>query len=150
MNLQIGGTEARFSNPAAGIEAGARNLLRGYQGLTIDQIANKYTPPNAPGNSIEATAAWAERASRAVGVDHNNVPDLTDARTLAPLISAIIKQENGKNPYSKDLVEQIAQKVTVEVHLKGNTSGVSATARSEGPNIAPPIIQYRMPSGVSS
>ena len=150
MNLQPGGVEAKYSTPADGIEAGARNLVKNYQGLTIDQIANKYTPPNAPGNSPESTSAWAATVSRETGIARDAVPNLNDSKTLAPLISAIIKSENNKQPYGKDMIESVAQKVTVEVHLKGNTSGVSAVARSDGPNMAPPTIHYAMPGGITS
>ena len=150
MNLQPGGKEATYANPAAGIEAGARNLIKNYQGLTIDQIANKYTPANAPGNSRAATDAWAANVSKETGVARNAVPNLNDSKTLAPMLSAIIKSENGKNPYGKDMIEQAAQKVVVEVNLKGNTQGVTAVARNDAPNSPPPVIHYAMPSGMTS
>ena len=152
MNLQPGGKESTFPTADAGIYAGARNLIKNYQGLTLAQIAHKYTPDGAPGNKPGTEVAWAASVAKSTGMKTSDTPDLSNAKTLAPLLSAIIRQENGKNPYSKGQLEAAAQKITVEVHVKGNTQGVTATARSDGggTNVPTPRVFYPMPTGAES
>ena len=150
MNLQPGGKESTFPTADAGIYAGARNLVKNYQGLTLAQIAHKYTPDGAPGNKPGTEAAWAAGVAKSTGMKTSDTPDLSNAKTLAPLLSAIIRHENGKNPYSKGQIEAAAQKVTVEVHVKGNTQGVTATARGETANVSPPRISFPFPTGATS
>jgi hypothetical protein len=76
------------------------------------------------------------RLSKITGIGLNEKPELTDAKNLSALVSSIIKQENGRNPYNQAAIDQAVQKVLVEVHVKGNTNGVSATAKSDGANVS--------------
>jgi len=151
-NLQPRGKELTFPSADAGILAGTRNLVKNYRGMSIAQIAHKYTPDGAPGNPAGTEAAWAASVAKGAGLSPSDTPDFSNAKSLAPLLSAIIRQENGKNPYSKDQIEAAAQKVTVEVMVKGNTHGVTATARSDGSgtNVPTPRVFYPFPTGAES
>ncbi|GBL44424.1 phage tail length tape-measure protein [Sulfuriferula multivorans] len=151
-NLQPRGKELTFPSADAGILAGTRNLIKNYRGMSIAQMAHKYTPDGAPGNPVGTEAAWAASVAKNSGMSPSDIPDLSNPKSLAPLLSAIIRHENGKNPYSKDQIEAAAQKVTVEVMVKGNTHGVTATARSDGSgtNVPTPRVFYPMPNGDDS
>lgn len=151
-NMQIRGKELTFPSADEGLAAGARNLVKNYRGMTIAQIAHKYTPDGAPGNPIGTEAAWAAGVSKRAGMSPSDIPDMSSTKSLAPLLSSIIRQENGKNPYSQGQIEAAAQKVTVEVMVRGNTHGVTATASSDGggTNVPTPRVFYPFPTGAES
>lgn len=151
-NLQPRGKEMIFPSADEGLAAGARNLVKNYRGMTIAQIAHKYTPDGAPGNPVGTEAAWAASVAKNTGMKTSDIPDFNNSKSLAPVLSAIIRHENGKNPYSKDQIEAAAQKVTVEVMVRGNTHGVTATASSDGSNtnVPTPRVFYPFPTGAES
>lgn len=151
-NMQIRGKELIFPSADEGLAAGARNLVNNYRGMTIAQMAHKYTPDGAPGNPAGTEAAWAANVAKRAGMSPSDIPDMSSTKSLAPLLSSIIRQENGKNPYSQGQIEAAAQKVTVEVLVRGNTHGVTATARSDGgnTNVPTPRVFYPMPTGDDS
>lgn len=151
-NMQHHGKELTFPSADEGLAAGARNLVKNYRGMSIAQIAHKYTPDGAPGNPVGTEAAWAAGVSKRAGMSPSDIPDLSNAKSLAPLLSAIIRQENGKNPYRPEQIAAAAQKVTVEVMVRGNTHGVTATASSDGSgtNLPAPRVFYPIPSGAES
>ncbi|MBI5900850.1 MAG: hypothetical protein HZB40_16715 [Rhodocyclales bacterium] len=89
---------ASFDSPEAGIRATARTLLT-YQdkhGLnTVRDIVARWAP--ATGND---TAAYVAAVAKAVGVKPDAALDLHDAATLGGITRAIIKHENGQQPYT--------------------------------------------------
>ena len=92
---------AKFDTPENGIRALAKLLLN-YQRLhnlnTVREIINRWAPP------VEnVTSAYVKACARALGVDENEPINLADRRLLKLLTVAIIKHENGSQPYS-DLV----------------------------------------------
>jgi hypothetical protein len=97
-----------FTSPVFGIRAGAK-LLRNYQlnnNLnTIREVLNKYAP-----NSENKTDSYIAHVSELTGFGADNYLQLQDAQVLASVVSAIIKHENGFNPYS---TETIAAGVTL-------------------------------------
>lgn len=144
LNLQPGGKEAVFSSPEEGITAGVRNILRNYQGLTLAQYVHKYAPGNGPGNTPASEAAYLADLSSKTGVAPNQVPNLNDAKTLTPLVSAQIRHENGQNPYDKGTIDNAVQTVIVE--FKNAPPGTHATARTESGRVVPTRVNHAMPT----
>ncbi len=92
----------QFESSLWGIRAMAR-LLRNYQtryGLnTVEQIINRWAPP------IENnTDSYIESVANRVGVTPSQVIDLQNTDTLLLLSKAVIRHENGINPYSDELI----------------------------------------------
>lgn len=91
-----------FIAPEWGIRAMARLLLnyqRNYGLHTVRQIITRWAPP------VEnQTEAYVRSVATALGVDPDQEIDVW-AR-LPQLIPAIIRHENGKQPYSADLISQ--------------------------------------------
>ncbi len=90
----------QFDAPEYGIRALAR-LLRNYQsrhGLyTVRQIITRYAPP-----AENITGAYVDHVARVVGVNPDARIDVNEK--MVPLVNAIIKHENGINPYSADVI----------------------------------------------
>jgi len=106
-----------YDSAENGLRAISKNLLNyNAQGVnTPAAIISKWAPPNE-----NKTDAYITDVSRALGVNPDTPLDLTDPQTLAKLTVAIVKKENGKQPYSP---EQI--------------SGAVASALSNAPAPAP-------------
>ncbi|NUB13708.1 hypothetical protein GAY28_13945 [Azospirillum brasilense] len=140
----IVGGFARFKTPEAGLVAAARNLLS-YQdkhGInTLAGIAGRWAP-TGDGND---PAGYARSLSEQTGIAPNQPLNLRDRDTLGPLLSAIIRQENGRQPYSQQQIEQ-AVKVTIE--MAGNPPpGMKVTAENaKGFGGPAPKIEYSMQS----
>ena len=90
----------QFDTPEYGIRALAR-LLKNYQeryGLvTVRQIINRWAPP-----SENITGAYVDAVARNVGVDPDARIDINEK--MVPFVNAIIKHENGINPYSDNVI----------------------------------------------
>ena len=90
----------QFDSPEYGIRALAR-LLKTYQeryGLvTVRQIINRWAPP-----SENITGAYVDHVARVVGVNPDARIDVNEK--MVPLVNAIIKHENGINPYDADVI----------------------------------------------
>uniref|UniRef100_UPI001FF0D158 structural protein n=1 Tax=Pantoea ananas TaxID=553 RepID=UPI001FF0D158 len=91
----------QFKAPEFGIRA-MIIILRTYQskyGLkTITGIIKRWAPPNE-----NDTQAYIRSVAQATGTDADKPIDLTDSRKLFPLLQAIIKHENGVQPYEYDV-----------------------------------------------
>ncbi|WP_162287016.1 structural protein [Pantoea stewartii] len=87
----------QFVAPEFGIRA-MIIILRNYQskhGLkTITGIIKRWAPPNE-----NDTQAYIRSVAQATGTDADKPIDLTDSRKLFPLLQAIIRHENGCQPY---------------------------------------------------
>lgn len=104
------GRFCRFLSPEWGIRAMAR-LLRNYRrhpgqpgvggsGIdTVTEVIHRWAPPNE-----NNTAAYVDQVARALRVGRDTPIDLGDREVLAPLIEAIIRHENGLQPYSRELI----------------------------------------------
>ncbi|MFT0547511.1 hypothetical protein ACMHYO_14410 [Allopusillimonas ginsengisoli] len=89
---------AQFTTPAYGIRALARTLIT-YQdkyGIrTVRAAINRWAPP------VEnVTSAYVAAVAKAVGVSPDQQIDLQSYKILRPMVSAIIRHENGKGPLS--------------------------------------------------
>lgn len=95
---------ARFETPEAGIQALDHQLqLYGQRGLnTVSSIMQRYAPP-----SENNTGQYAATVARAMGVSPDQPIDLGNPMVRQHLSDAIIRFENGKNPYSSEQMQGI-------------------------------------------
>ena len=88
----------RFASAKWGIRALARTLIA-YQdrvGLkTIKQMIGRWAPPNE-----NDTGAYVRAVAASVGVGADDEIDVHDYAILRPLTLAIIRHENGQQPYT--------------------------------------------------
>ncbi|WP_195322207.1 hypothetical protein [Klebsiella grimontii] len=99
---QIGsdGRFAKFETPEHGIRALGRNLISYQrQGVdTVGEIINRWAPPSDNND----TTAYIRAVCAQLGVTANQPLDASNPDTLQALCAAIIKHENGTQPYSPD------------------------------------------------
>ena len=92
----------QFDSPVYGIRALAK-LLKNYQsryGLyTVRELINRWAPP-----SENITSAYVEHVARVAGVDPDEQININDK--MVPVVTAIIKHENGGNPYSANTISE--------------------------------------------
>lgn len=124
-----------FKSPIYGIRALARTLVT-YQdkhGLrTIRQIIGRWAPP------VENnTNAYVRAVAEATDLDADQMLDLHDFDHLFPLTKAIIKHENGQQPYSDAQITKALVLAGVEPEapslqktrtVKGGQAATAATA----------------------
>lgn len=101
---------ARFDSPENGIRALAKLLINyrgkdgmpgiGLQGIdTVRETINRWAP------SVENnTEAYIKQVSAAAGVMPNESITIRDPRILLAVVTAIIKHENGGNPYAPAVI----------------------------------------------
>lgn len=93
-----------FGSPEDGIRAGAL-LLRNYWRLhglnTVRGIVTRWSPPheNPTSSAIQNVARFA-----GFGVDERL--NMDDQDTIVDLVKAIIRQENGQQPYSDAMIRR--------------------------------------------
>ena len=91
-----------FSGPEWGLRALAR-VLRNYSRLhghsTVRRIITRWAPPKE-----NDTEAYIAQVSNALGVSPDAVLELSNPDVLAGLMEAIIRHENGQQPYSRELI----------------------------------------------
>ncbi len=91
-----------FKSPVYGIRALAKVLLN-YQRLykinTIRGIINRYAPPNE-----NDTNSYVDSVASQLGVTADDLIDIKEPCILVILIKAIIKHENGVQPYSTETI----------------------------------------------
>lgn len=87
----------QFTGPEYGIRA-MIIILRNYQhkdGLnTVAEIINRWAPP-----SENDTQAYVDNVTQATGVSPGQKIDTGDSRFMMALLQAIIRHENGEQPY---------------------------------------------------
>ena len=90
-----------FKTPEYGIRAMAKILLnyqKKYDLKTIKQIISRWAPPNE-----NDTQSYINSVSLSVGVDSEEEINI-NKNIMVPLIKAIIKHENGEQPYSDETI----------------------------------------------
>ena len=107
-----GGRFARFSTPEQGINAMSKQLDLYYTGKsrnvtkpinTIQDIITTWAPAkNKKGQVENNTAAYIAAVAKSMGVAPTAKLNLGDPNTKAALMSAMITQENGSNPYTRE------------------------------------------------
>ncbi|WP_336193781.1 hypothetical protein [Klebsiella aerogenes] len=106
------GRFAKFETPEHGIRALGRNLISYQrQGIdTVDEIINRWAPPSDNND----TAAYIKSVCAQLGVKADQPLDASNPDTLQALCAAIIKHENGSQPYSN---EQLSTGVSAALGL---------------------------------
>ncbi|EPS9632130.1 hypothetical protein ACVNA6_002986 [Klebsiella aerogenes] len=106
------GRFAKFETPEHGIRALGRNLLSYQrQGIdTVGEIINRWAPPTDNND----TAAYIKSVCAQLGVKAGQPIDASNPDTLQALCAAIIKHENGSQPYSN---EQLSTGVSAALGL---------------------------------
>ncbi|MBK5075087.1 hypothetical protein I2492_18875 [Budviciaceae bacterium CWB-B4] len=101
---------ATFGSDEDGVSALTRQLLLyGDRGKnTINDVINTYAPPNE-----NNTNAYIQSVSKMTGMDPSQPINFHDPKVLEKIIPAIIKVENGSQPYSP---EQISNGVNTAIN----------------------------------
>lgn len=92
-----------FTAPVYGIRALAKvlvNYKRIYGLNTVRQIVNRYAPPNE-----NQTTAYIQSVAKQLGVYPDTVIDIEERGVLTVFIKAVIRMENGIQPYSDELIQ---------------------------------------------
>lgn len=92
------GRFAKFETPEHGIRALGRNLLSYQrQGIdTVSEIINRWAPPDDNND----TESYIRSVCASLGVTSDQPIDASNPDTLKSLCAAIIRHENGEQPYS--------------------------------------------------
>ena len=92
---------ASFSTPESGVRALGKNLLSyGAKGIdTVAGIIARWAPATE-----NDTNAYIARVAKDMGVNATEPLNLRDRKTLTALATSIITHENGKNPYSEEMI----------------------------------------------
>ena len=93
-----------FTTPVAGIRALAKVLInyKKIHGLnTVRQIISRYAPPNE-----NQTTAYVQSVAKQLGVYPDTIIDIEERGVLTVFIKAVIRMENGIQPYSDETIQQ--------------------------------------------
>ena len=93
-----------FKSPVFGIRALAKVLMnyKKIHGLnTVRQIISRYAPPNE-----NQTKAYIQTVAQQIGVYPDTIIDIEEHGILTVFIKAVIRMENGIQPYSDELIQQ--------------------------------------------
>ncbi len=101
-----GGRFARFETAFDGLRALARQLML-YAGRGINSV-EKIISTWAPASDNNNTTAYIRAVSQRLGVDPRAVLNMSDPQTMSALMSSIIQHENGRNIYSRELINKAA------------------------------------------
>ncbi|EPM8109254.1 TPA: lytic transglycosylase catalytic [Escherichia coli] len=101
-----GGRFARFETAFDGLRALARQLML-YAGRGINSV-EKIISTWAPASDNNNTAAYIRAVSQRLGVDPRAALNMSDPQTMSALMSSIIQHENGRNIYSRELINKAA------------------------------------------
>lgn len=93
-----------FTNAVYGIRALAK-VLKNYQQLyglnTPRKIISRYAPPNE-----NQTQAYINSVAQQLGITPDTEVDLTETGVLTVFIKAIIRHENGIQPYKDETIQK--------------------------------------------
>ncbi|HBR0192833.1 TPA: hypothetical protein ACPT22_005192 [Klebsiella pneumoniae] len=130
------GRFAKFETPEHGIRALGRNLISYQrQGIdTVGEIINRWAPPSDNND----TAAYIKAVCAQLGVTANQPLDASNPDTLQAICAAIIKHENGSQPYSQDQLSTgvsaalgLSQLPTSNKRYTGNAAFDAATPEAQ-------------------
>lgn len=97
----------QFTTPEYGIRAMIiilRNYQRKYGLNTVSGFIKRWAPPNE-----NNTQAYINSVALATGVTPDQRIDTSDSRFMIKLLQAIIKHENGNQPYSFDTFDRAVE-----------------------------------------
>lgn len=117
---------ARFETAYEGLRAMGKNLQRYSQRGwdTVSEIISHWAP-----SSENNTKAYIAAVSKRLGVDADRRLNLKDSGTLQALMAAIVQHENGRNPYSAELMSAAAAAAVGKAGApaKGGKAGVQVS-----------------------
>ena len=93
-----------FESPVLGIRALAKVLInyKKIHGLnTVRQIVSRYAPPNE-----NQTAAYIQTVAKQLEVYPDTKIDIEERGVLTVFIKAVIRMENGIQPYSDETIQK--------------------------------------------
>ena len=93
-----------FESPVFGIRALAKVLInyKKIHGLnTVRQIVSRYAPPNE-----NKTAAYIQTVAKQLEVYPDTKIDIEERGVLTVFIKAVIRMENGIQPYSDETIQK--------------------------------------------
>lgn len=95
-----------FDTPEHGLRAVGVDLLTKWHNAldTVDEIIARYAP-----SSENNTAAYIADVCKRIGVQHDDITNLTDPVMLGRFIKAIIVHENGSCPYADSAIADAAR-----------------------------------------
>ncbi|MBK5145842.1 lytic transglycosylase [Budviciaceae bacterium BWR-B9] len=143
-----GGRFARFKTAFDGLQAMSKQLLRYFDGKTTGkrlQTIRDIISTWAPGNENN-TGAYISQMSKKLGVSPDVALNLRDPKVMSALMNGIVQHENGRNPYSSDLVHRAAQsgiggnsfQQETNIHIHGvsdpRQAGQEVAQRQQGVN----------------
>ncbi|HDL7084435.1 TPA: lytic transglycosylase domain-containing protein [Yersinia enterocolitica] len=105
-----GGRFAKFETAYDGLKAMARQLMRYFTGKTTGKPLQTLTDiisTWAPG-SENNTGAYIAQLSKILNVHPDAVLNLENPQVMSALMGGIIHHENGRNPYSSELINRAA------------------------------------------
>lgn len=133
----------KFKTPEAGLRAMAKNLVTQQEkhGLnTVEDIITKYAPKEDDNN----TMAYISQVSTAMGVGPGDRLNLKDPQVLQGMMVAMIKHENGVQPYAPEQIQYgvgaalgneslppVKTKATADGEVITQTQGLSDGTRSK-------------------
>lgn len=105
-----------FEEPLWGIRAMIKLFFRyqdKYKLKTIERILNRWAPPKGDNNGslpggeyTQNTTAYSKAVAGEVGVTEECQIDLHNINICLPFIKAVIRHENGKQPYPDELIKK--------------------------------------------
>jgi hypothetical protein len=105
-DLQPDADFVAFISADYGLRAGARILLtyelKGFD--TVAKIIRRWAPPNE-----NDTAAYIADVARQVGVNPDAPVDLKNPGLMAKMLAAIVRHENGEQPYTDATLDRAVQ-----------------------------------------
>ncbi|ATM85077.1 lytic transglycosylase [Yersinia frederiksenii] len=130
-----GGRFAKFETAYDGLKAMARQLMRYFTGKTTGKPLQTLTDiisTWAPG-SENNTGAYIAQLSKMLNVHPDAVLNLENPQVMSALMGGIIHHENGRNPYSSELITRAAGGVPQQglqqetnIYISGVSDPVSA------------------------
>lgn len=127
-----GGRFAVFGSAQAGLNALANQLdLYRQRGInSVSSIIGKYAPA-----SENNTQAYIASLSKSLGVGAGDKLDLTNPAVMAKMMDAIIRVENGRNPYGQDMLTSAARgtkgtQMSQQTNIYVTGNGASETGRA--------------------
>lgn len=115
---------ASFSSPEAGIRAMGKNLITyqdKYNLRTVEGIVSRWAPATE-----NETGTYVATVAKALGVKPDAEIDLHNADTLAKITKAMIKVENGVQPYTDQQITAGLNAATGVAPLTASPSSIPA------------------------
>lgn len=130
---ETSGGFAKFATPEEGLSAMAANLAayarKGFN--TVEAIINRWAPPQE-----NDTGAYVKAVAARLKVGAGDKLDMTDPAVIEALMDAIVKHENGYNPFSSQQLGKAAGRPATTIQQTTNITVVSSDPNTAGRSVA--------------